>query len=125
MAGSIDRLTVGPRDPRGYCSFHRIAGVARRPCGVDLPARRVAGHCPGDETAAAVHLVDLALRLGRDRVGGINAGDPGHRRIAARCLTRGRRLDRAGELHLRRELPFPGLDFVGRLRRDGYGGGEG
>ena len=58
----IDRLTVGPRDPRGYCSFHRIAGVARRPYGVDLPARRVAGHCPGDETAAAVHLVDLALR---------------------------------------------------------------
>jgi hypothetical protein len=58
MAGSIDRLTVGPRDPRGYCSFHRIAGVARRPCGVDLPARRVAGHCPGDGTAAAVDLVD-------------------------------------------------------------------
>ena len=46
MAGSIDRLTVGPRDPRGCCPFHRIAGVARRPCGVDLPARRVAGHCP-------------------------------------------------------------------------------
>src|SRR4029077_18315089 len=37
MAGSIDRLTVGPRDPHGYCSFHRIAGVARRPYGVDLP----------------------------------------------------------------------------------------
>jgi len=47
------------------------------------------------------------------------------RRVAARCLTRGRRLDRAGELHLRREFPFRGLDFVGRLRRDGYGGGEG
>jgi hypothetical protein len=26
---------------------------------------------------------------------------------------------------LRCELPFSGLDFVGRLRRDGYGGGEG
>ena len=76
MAGSIDRLTVGPRDPRRHCSFHRIAGIARRPCGVDLPERRVAGHCPGDETAAAVHLVDLALRLGRDRIGGINAGGP-------------------------------------------------
>ena len=47
------------------------------------------------------------------------------RRVAARCLTRGRRLDRAGELHLRREFPFRGLDFVCRLRRDGYGGGEG
>jgi hypothetical protein len=26
---------------------------------------------------------------------------------------------------LRCEFPFPGLDFLGRLRRDGYGGGEG
>jgi len=73
MAGSIDRLTVGPRDLRRHGSFHRTAGIARRSCGVDLPARRVAGHCPGDETAAAVHLVDLALGLGRDRIGGINA----------------------------------------------------
>src|SRR5215472_619298 len=125
MAGSIDRLTVRPRDPRRHCSFHRTAGIARRSCGVDLPARRVAGHCPGDETAAAVHLVDLALRFGRDRIGGINAGGPGHRRIAGRCLTRGRRLDRPGELHLRCEFPFPGLDVLGSLRRDGYGGGEG
>jgi len=82
-------------------------------------------HCPGDETAAASTWSTLHCASARDRIGGINAGDPGHRRIAARCLTRGRRLDRAGELHLRVELPFPGLDFVGRLRRDGYGGGEG
>jgi hypothetical protein len=31
MAGSIDRLTVGPRDPRRHCSFHRNAGIARHP----------------------------------------------------------------------------------------------
>src|SRR5262249_21892673 len=63
MAGSIDRLTVRPRDLRRHCSFHRTAGIARRFCGVDLPARPLAGHCPSDETAAAVHLGDAAHGL--------------------------------------------------------------
>jgi hypothetical protein len=87
--------TAGSEAPTGKRDFDK-ARIARRPRRVDLPARRVAGHRPGDETAAAVHLVDLALRLGRDRIGGINAGGPGHRRIAARYLTGGRRLDRRG-----------------------------
>src|SRR5215831_20459057 len=122
MTGSIDRLTVGPRDPRRHGSFHRIAGIARRSCGVDLPARRVAGHCPGDETAAAVHLVDLALRLGRDRIGGINAGGPGHRRIAARCLTRAD-WTAPGSCICVVNSHFPDL-ISSAACADGYGGGE-
>src|SRR5260370_40721822 len=75
---SIDRLTVGTRNPSGQGRLHRVAGVTPRAGGEDRAAGRIAGHRPGDDVAVTIHLVELALCLGGDRVGSIDAGGAGH-----------------------------------------------
>src|SRR6516225_1422347 len=50
--------------------------LGRRPCGVDSPRGELQVITQVTRVPPAVHLVDLALRLGRDRIGGINAGGP-------------------------------------------------
>src|SRR5260370_6690304 len=70
---SIDRLTVGTRNPSGQRRLHRVAGVTPRAGGEDRAAGRTAGHRPGDDAAVTIHPVELALCFGGGWVGGIEA----------------------------------------------------
>src|SRR5215471_3601675 len=62
------------------------------------------------------------MRLGAEQVG----HERDYEGLRDRLIEADRqRRDRPGELDLRCEFPFPGLDFLGRLRCNGCGGGEG
>jgi len=124
MSGSVYRLTVRAPGTRAVTVPSIVILASARPSEW-IPLSRFAV-CTGRQTAALVHLgvgfSTCICGLGpRSVLSDQFTRFRCQRRHCRPLLTLGARLDRArGKLHFGCYIRIFGLDFVGRLRRDGY-----